>query len=147
MGVVAQIAERVAIIYAGKVMEVDDVIPLYRQPRHPYTWALLDTLPRLDRRRGSRLRQIPGGLPDLASEEIGEHCAYLDRCPKALTQCRTDSEPELKEVIGGRIRQRVACYNRCSRSELRSQRRAPARSATRSSTATSSGKPLRRVGS
>jgi len=111
MGVVAQIAERVAIIYAGKVMEVDDVIPLYRQPRHPYTWALLDTLPRLDRRRGSRLRQIPGGLPDLASEEIGEHCAYLDRCPKALTQCRTDSEPELREVVGGRIRQRVACYN------------------------------------
>ena len=111
MGVVAQIAERVAIIYAGKVMEVDDVIPLYRQPRHPYTWALLDTLPRLDRRRGSRLRQIPGGLPDLTSAEIGEHCAYLDRCPKALTQCRTDSEPELKEVVGGRIRQRVACYN------------------------------------
>ena len=111
MGVVAQIAERVAIIYAGKMMEVDDVIPLYRQPRHPYTWALLDTLPRLDRRRGSRLRQIPGGLPDLASEEIGEHCAYLDRCPKALTRCRTDSEPRLGEVVGGRIGQRVACYN------------------------------------
>ncbi|MDE2746677.1 MAG: ABC transporter ATP-binding protein [Chloroflexota bacterium] len=111
MGVVAQIAERVAIIYAGSMMEVDDVIPLYRQPRHPYTWALLDTLPRLDRRRGSRLRQIPGGLPDLTSAEIGEHCAYLDRCPKALTKCRTDGEPALSEVVGGRIRQRVACYN------------------------------------
>jgi len=111
MGVVAQIAERVAIIYAGSMMEVDDVIPLYRQPRHPYTWALLDTLPRLDRRRGSRLRQIPGGLPDLASAEIGEHCAYLDRCPKALTKCRTDGEPALSEVLGGRIGQRVACYN------------------------------------
>ncbi len=111
MGVVAQIAERVAIIYAGRMMEVDDVIPLYRQPRHPYTWALLDTLPRLDRRRRARLRQIPGGLPDLAAEEIGEHCAYLSRCPKALTQCRTDPEPSLTEVIGGRIGQRVACYN------------------------------------
>ena len=111
MGVVAQIAERVAIIYAGQMMEVDDVIPLYRQPRHPYTWALLDTLPRLDRRRRTRLRQIPGGLPDLASEEIGQHCAYLERCPKALTQCRTDEEPKLTEVVGGRIGQRLACYN------------------------------------
>ena len=111
MGVVAQIAERVAIIYAGKMMEVDDVVPLYQQPRHPYTWALLDTLPRLDRRRRSRLRQIPGGLPDLTDEEIGDHCAYLSRCPKALTKCRTDDEPELSEVFGGRIGQRVACYN------------------------------------
>ena len=111
MGVVAQVAERVAIIYAGRMMEVDDVIPLYKQPRHPYTWALLDTLPRLDRRRRSRLRQIPGGLPDLTAETIGEHCAYLSRCPKALTQCRDEEEPELSQVIGGRIGQRVACYN------------------------------------
>ena len=111
MGVVAQIAERVAIVYAGRVMEVDDVVPLYRQPRHPYTWALLDTLPRLDRRRRTRLRQIPGGLPDLQGEEIGEHCAYLDRCPKALSRCREEPEPPLVAVVGGRIGQRVACYN------------------------------------
>lgn len=111
MGVVAQVAERVAIIYAGKMMEVDDVVPLFQQPRHPYTWAMLDTLPRLDRRRRSRLRQIPGGLPDLTDEEIGDHCAYLSRCPKALTKCRTDDEPDLAEVYGGRIGQRVACYN------------------------------------
>lgn len=111
MGVVAQIAERVAIIYAGRMMEIDDIIPLYREPRHPYTWALLDTLPRLDRRRRSRLTQIPGVLPDLADDEIGEHCAYLARCPKALTQCRTDPEPALSAVVGGRIGQRLACYN------------------------------------
>jgi len=110
MGVVAQVAERVAIIYAGRLMEVDDIVPLYRQPRHPYTWALLDTLPRLDRRR-ARLRQIPGGLPDLTDEELGQHCAYMARCPKALTVCRTEPEPELAEVVGGRIGQRLACYN------------------------------------
>ncbi len=110
MGVVAQIAERVAIIYAGRMMEVDDVVPLYRQPRHPYTWALLDTLPRLDRRR-ARLRQIPGGLPDLQDDEIGAHCAYLSRCPKALSRCREDAEPLLSEVVGGRSGQRLACYN------------------------------------
>ncbi len=111
MGVVAQIAERVAIIYAGRMMEVDDVIPLYRQPRHPYTYALLETLPRLDRRRGSRLRQIPGGLPDLADEAIGEHCAYLGRCLKALTKCREAPEPDLTAVAEGRLGQRLACYN------------------------------------
>ncbi len=111
MGVVAQIAERVAVIYAGRMMEVDDVIPLYRQPRHPYTWALLDTLPRLDRRRRERLRQIPGGLPDLTDVELGERCAYLARCPKALTVCRTEPEPQLAHVAGGRAGQRVACYN------------------------------------
>ncbi|MXX31208.1 MAG: ABC transporter ATP-binding protein [Chloroflexi bacterium] len=110
MGVVAQVAERVAIIYAGRLMEVDDIVPLYQQPKHPYTWALLDTLPRLDRRR-ARLRQIPGGLPDLTDEELGKHCAYMARCPKALTICRTEPEPELSEVVGGRIGQRVACYN------------------------------------
>ena len=110
MGVVAQVAERVAIIYAGRLMEVDDIVPLYQQPKHPYTWALLDTLPRLDRRR-ARLRQIPGGLPDLTDEELGEHCAYMARCPKALTICRTEPEPELVEIVGGRIGQRVACYN------------------------------------
>ncbi len=110
MGVVAQVAERVAIIYAGRLMEVDDIVPLFQQPRHPYTWAMLDTLPRLDRRR-ARLRQIPGGLPDLTDDSLGEHCAYMARCPKALTICRTDPEPELAEVVGGRIGQRVACYN------------------------------------
>ena len=110
MGVVAQVAERVAIIYAGRLMEVDDIVPLFQQPRHPYTWAMLDTLPRLDRRR-ARLRQIPGGLPDLTDDSLGEHCAYMGRCPKALTICRTDPEPELAEVVGGRIGQRVACYN------------------------------------
>ncbi len=111
MSVVAQIAERVAVIYAGRMMEVDDVIPLYRQPRHPYTWALLDTLPRLDRRRVAQLHQIPGGLPDLTDVDLGAHCAYIARCPKALTICRTETEPQLAAGDGGRARQRLACYN------------------------------------
>ena len=111
MGVVAQIAERVAIIYAGAMMEVDDISPLYRSPRHPYTSALLETLPRLDRRRRrSRLSQISGGLPDL--REVGDHCSYLERCPKALTQCRQDPEPILHPVSDhGRPNHLVACYN------------------------------------
>ncbi len=109
MGVVAQVAEQVAVIYAGAIAEIDDIAPLFKTPRHPYTWSLLDTLPRLDRRRRSRLPQIPGSPPDLA--DIGEHCPFLPRCPKALTRCRQEPEPPLAALAGGGARHAVACYN------------------------------------
>ena len=109
MGVVAQAAERVAVVYAGALAEVDDIRPLFRTPRHPYTWSLLDTLPRLDRRRISRLPQIPGAPPDLA--DVGEHCAFLPRCPKALTRCREDAEPSLARLADSGHNHAVACYN------------------------------------
>ena len=109
MGVVAQAAERVAVVYAGAIIELDDIAPLFRAPRHPYTWSLLDTLPRLDRRRISRLPQIPGAPPDLA--DVGEHCAFLPRCPKALTQCRQDPEPQLARLADSPPNHAVACYN------------------------------------
>ena len=99
MGIVAQIAERVAVVYAGAIVEVDDIVPLFKTPRHPYTWSLLDSLPRLDRRRRSRLRQIPGAPPDLS--EVDEHCSFLPRCPKALTQCRLEAEPLLASLADG----------------------------------------------
>ena len=109
MGVVAQIAERVAVVYAGAIAEIDEIRPLFRTPRHPYTWSLLDTLPRLDRRRISRLPQIPGAPPDLA--DIGEHCPFLPRCPKALTRCREDEEPPLLSLSDSSAHHAVACYN------------------------------------
>ena len=109
MGIVAQIADRVAVVYAGAIAEVDDIVPLFKTPRHPYTWSLLDSLPRLDRRRRSRLRQIPGAPPDLS--EVDDHCSFLPRCPKALTQCRLEAEPPLASLADGGPRHAVACYN------------------------------------
>ena len=106
MGVVAQTADRVAVIYAGAVAEIDEVRPIFSSPRHPYTWALLDTLPRFDRRR--RLAQIPGAPPDLL--ELDGHCAYVPRCRKALSRCRAETEPPL-QPIAGRPGQMLACYN------------------------------------
>ena len=106
MGVVAQTADRVAVIYAGAVAEIDEVREIFSSPRHPYTWALLDTLPRFDRRR--RLAQIPGAPPDLL--ELDGRCAYVPRCRKALSRCRSEPEPPLVPLGGGPGRM-LACYN------------------------------------
>ena len=106
MGVVAQTADRVAVIYAGAVAEIDEVGTIFSSPRHPYTWALLDTLPRFDRRR--RLAQIPGAPPDLL--ELDGRCAYVPRCRKALSRCRSEPEPPLAP-LGDRPGRMLACYN------------------------------------
>jgi oligopeptide/dipeptide ABC transporter ATP-binding protein len=106
LGVVAQMADEVAVMYAGEFIECGEVGQIYREPRHPYTWSLLSTLPRLDK-RGGPLHAIPGSPPNLA--ELPEECAFLPRCAKATTQCRTDPAPTLTAV--GESGQRVACYN------------------------------------
>ena len=109
MGVVAQTADRVAVMYAGSVAESADIQGLFKSPRHPYTWAVLDTLPRMARRRQKRLPQIAGSPPDLIHWD--SKCAYLARCPKALTVCRTDDEPRLASVAGSNPGHEAACYN------------------------------------
>ncbi len=109
MGIVAQVADRVTVMYAGAVAEAADVQTIFKNPRHPYTWALLDTLPRLDVRRDRRLVQIPGAPPDLIHWD--GRCAFLERCPKAPTICRTDEEPPLLAAPNGQPGHRLACYN------------------------------------
>lgn len=106
LGVVAQMADEVAVMYAGSFIETGDVERIYHAPRHPYTWSLLSTLPRLDR-PGMPLHAIPGNPPNLA--ELPAECAFLPRCAKATNQCRTDPAPALVET--GVPGHRVACYN------------------------------------
>jgi oligopeptide/dipeptide ABC transporter ATP-binding protein len=105
-GVVAQVADRVAVMYAGSVVEEGDVATVLGKPRHPYTHALLSTLPRLDNPR-EVLPSIKGAPPAL--EGSPEHCSFLPRCIKAVTACRTEDVPPLTNVNGSS--QRVACYN------------------------------------
>jgi oligopeptide/dipeptide ABC transporter ATP-binding protein len=107
LGVVAQMADDVAVMYAGRFIEVGPVQQIYKEPRHPYTWALLNTLPRLDRSGDGQLHAIPGAPPNLA--ELGEECAFLPRCTKAMSRCRTDPAPALAGY--GRPGHLVACYN------------------------------------
>ncbi len=105
-GVVAQIADDVAVMYAGRIVENGGVREMLKEPLHPYTHALLATLPRLDG-ANEHLRAIPGTPPELTAQ--AEHCPFIPRCPKALTECRTSPPPPL--LTGGRAEHPVACYN------------------------------------
>ena len=105
MGVVANMARRVGVMYAGHLVEKAELLPIFKQPRHPYTWSLLQSLPRLDA-AGRRLQALRGAPPDLI--DLSGECPFLPRCPKALTRCRAEQTPGLVEFDGGHW---AACYN------------------------------------
>src|SRR6059058_2025480 len=98
LGVVAEIAERVNVMYAGHIVESAPVKQVFETPAHPYTVGLLRSIPRLDEKRGSHLTPIAGQPPDLSREIIG--CPYAPRCPKVQNRCRQE-RPELKPVGRG----------------------------------------------
>jgi oligopeptide transport system ATP-binding protein len=91
LGVVAGIADRVMVMYAGFIMEEASVNDLYEHPRHPYTIALLGALPRVDRRRDRRLKSIPGAPPSLLVQPHG--CPFTNRCEFAIERCRNEIPP------------------------------------------------------
>jgi len=91
LGVVAEIAERVIVMYAGFIVEEALVDDLYEDPRHPYTIALLAALPRVDRRRDRRLLSIPGAPPNLLVEPKG--CPFAARCTSVIERCRVEMPP------------------------------------------------------
>ena len=105
MGIVANMARRVGVMYAGHLVEYAELLPIFRQPRHPYTWSLLQTLPRLDA-AGRRLATLRGTPPDLINPP--EQCPFAPRCPKTLARCRAEPAPSLAEMAPG---QWAACYN------------------------------------
>ena len=108
-GVVAQMADEVAVMYAGRIVETGGVLEMLKSPLHPYTHGLLATLPRVDGANGANghLRQIPGHPPELF--EPSEHCPFLPRCSKVMTACRNGPPPPLED--SEERRHLVACYN------------------------------------
>ena len=102
MGVIAETADRVAVMYAGRVAEIGPVREVIRQPRHPYTVGLMGSIPTV-RRRASRLVQIDGAMPRL--NEIPSGCAFHPRCSHAVERCRI-RRPEPIAVESGA----VACW-------------------------------------
>jgi oligopeptide transport system ATP-binding protein len=92
LGVVARYADRVAVMYGGRIVEVASARELYARPQHPYTLGLMASVPRLDGASGRRLVPIEGQPPDLASLPAG--CSFAPRCRSVIAQCRT-SRPEL----------------------------------------------------
>jgi oligopeptide/dipeptide ABC transporter ATP-binding protein len=102
LGVVAETAHRVAVMYAGRVVEEAAVLELFERPRHPYTAGLLRSRPRLDVGHG-RLVPIEGTVPDALHVPAG--CAFHPRCPLAVERCKSE-EPPLVEQAG----RRFACW-------------------------------------
>jgi peptide/nickel transport system ATP-binding protein len=104
MGVVAETAQRVVVMYAGKVVEEAPVEEIFRSPRHPYTQGLIKSIPRLDADSGTRrLDAIPGVVPSLLEPKPG--CRFAARCPYVRDECLPETPP-LREVAPGH---KVAC--------------------------------------
>jgi len=85
LGVVADIADRVVVMYAGRVVEQGTLDELFYDPQHPYTWGLLGSIPRVDSNRSERLPAIPGAPPSLLRPPAG--CHFRPRCPHAFDKC------------------------------------------------------------
>ncbi|WP_405822767.1 ABC transporter ATP-binding protein [Streptomyces sp. NBC_00838] len=110
LGVVADVADKIAVMYAGRIVETAPVHELYKRPAHPYTRGLLDSIPRLDQ-KGQELYAIKGLPPNLT--RIPSGCAFNPRCPSAQDICRTDIPPLLPvtERDGGELPGRgSACH-------------------------------------
>ncbi len=99
LGIVAELADRVLIMYAGRVLEISDVKTVFSRPRHPYTEALLRAIPRLDVPM-DRLDTIEGSIPNMASPPSG--CRFHPRCPYVKDICRSDV-PKLQQVRDGHL--------------------------------------------
>ena len=104
LGIVARYADRVNVMYAGRIVESADADALYARPRHPYTVGLLQSVPRLDRPDTAKLQPIPGQPPDALNRPTG--CAFHPRCPLATAQCRAEVPP-LRQLAAGHA---AACW-------------------------------------
>jgi oligopeptide/dipeptide ABC transporter ATP-binding protein len=105
LGVIAETADRVAVMYAGRIVEEADVKTIFKNPVHYYTQGLLDSIPRIDEeQRPQRLSEIPGRVPNLCFLPPG--CAFYDRCPVGIDQCRAE-RPKLESVDEGHL---VSCW-------------------------------------
>jgi peptide/nickel transport system ATP-binding protein len=105
LGVVADLADQVVVMYAGRKAEEAPVGELFAHPQHPYTIGLLGAVPRPGAARDGRLQEIPGRVPSLA--QLPGHCAFADRCPRADEQSWSEV-PELRRV---RPDHTVACFH------------------------------------
>ena len=98
LGVVAEVADRVVVMYAGQIVEDATLDEIFYDAQHPYTWGLLGSLTRLDQPRGGRLPQIAGQPPSLLAPPTG--CRFAPRCPHAFEKC--DEPPPLEARLKGR---------------------------------------------
>ena len=108
LGVVARYADRVNVMYAGRIVESGTAEEIYHNPKHPYTLALLRSVPRMDQPRGAKLEPVDGQPPDLT--KLDEGCAFRPRCRFATEAC-SKAQPALEEVAPGHI---SACFEKAN---------------------------------
>ncbi len=106
LGVVARYADRVNVMYAGRIVESGTAEEIYHNPKHPYTLALLRSVPRMDQPRGAKLEPVDGQPPDLTKLDSG--CSFRPRCRFAADGC-AEAQPALEEVAPGHI---SACFEK-----------------------------------
>jgi len=106
LGVVAEIADRVLVMYAGRVVEEGTLDEIFYDPQHPYTWGLLGSLTRMDRERPERLPQISGAPPSLL--DLPQGCAFRPRCPHEFGKC--SALPNLEARLAGGPGHRDRCW-------------------------------------
>jgi oligopeptide/dipeptide ABC transporter ATP-binding protein len=106
LGVVAEVADRVLVMYAGRVVEQGTLDEIFYDPQHPYTWGLLGSLTRLDRPPSERLPQIGGAPPSLV--DLPQGCSFRPRCPHAFDRC--DELPTLDARLGDAPDHRDRCW-------------------------------------
>ena len=105
LGIIAQMADTVAVMYGGFIVEYAETKQLFRRPTHPYTWGLFQAIPRLDS-SDQALQPLPGAPPRMIDPP--DQCPFLHRCNKATTECRTSPRPPLVEIESGH---KLACFN------------------------------------
>jgi len=98
-GIVAEIADRIAVMYAGKIVEIGDVFQIFERPYHPYTRLLMGSLPRMNKKEG-KLKTIFGTVPNLIKPPKG--CRFHDRCPYSKKECH-EIEPKMVEIEKGHL--------------------------------------------
>ena len=107
LAVVADIADKIVVMYAGQMVENGAARDVFYSPQHPYTQGLLKSVPRLDRVDETRLQAIPGNPPNPVS--VPDGCRFRDRCQYAMEECGDD--PPLKTADGGRIWRCIRDYS------------------------------------
>ncbi len=97
LGIIAKMCDQLAVMYAGRVVESGPVSQVFNSPAHPYTQALLSSIPRMSD-VDQRLMAIDGQPPDLSNLPSG--CSFADRCPKVFDRCRVEAPPETSPSAG-----------------------------------------------
>lgn len=112
LGVVADMADEIVVMYAGKIVEKGSSEDIFYHPQHPYTWALMNSVPRLDLDNKKQLVTIEGSIPDMIHPPKG--CAFCSRCPYAMNIC-AEYEPEITDLGNGH---QAACWLKDPRADV-----------------------------